>query len=739
MSEVTESAQQYDREWFERRGVDDERVINALNEVPRKPFVMIGGDAGESGLLTSVTLPPIDVVGKLLSALELEDDHKVLEIGTDTGYITTLLATLADQVYSVERRPPRAKLAEGRLADLEVENVDVLYGPRLTEYALNAPYDAILLSAIAPRVPSKLKGRLAIGGRMVIPIGEGDANPEVVCIRRVDEETFERTSMGQLRFSAKLGDIFVELGIADRDDIELAALEADASGQRLGEALLEYSHVQESDLVRALAIQRGLKLAPIDELLKIADHELAYSVPRAFLEHHQIVPLLLQDGELTVATVDPDTPAVELARILDADSIDTYLVTSEEFHRIWNTILEGRRRREVDEDNLKARTESKFENILRAATRLQATTIHVDNGPDGGRIRFRVGSELRYVPEAALAPAEVAYLVEFLKLKARLDVLEERIPQRGRFSWVREPVTYHLNIHVMPSVMGEQLSVKLLSHGAKPATLPELGLPEEVIDQLAEIFQRRGGLFIINGPRHAAKKETLYAILAWLASDDTLKVGSVESDILCPIDQVQQVLVHQDKNFGYREAIHEFLRFDADVIGVDEIQSPQLALEALNAGRRGMTVLSTLHGRDAGYVLEGLHEFGIPSEALANGITGILTQQAAPRICGHCRKPVRPEEELLERFFLGGAPADFVSYRGEGCEKCNFTGHDGQVLVLELLAVDEEVRQFVMAQNSGEELRQITNKAHVESMAECAVRLVTDGVIVFEELLNFVD
>ncbi len=726
---------QYDAQWFEHHGVDDERIIDALTTVERRPFVAFG--EGEDDPMPATSLPPMDVVAKLLSALEVDADANVLEIGTSTGYITALLAHLADHVYTVERRLPVAKLAEGRLSELELENVDVLYGPKLSEYALNAPYDSILISAIAPRIPKKLKPRLAVGGHLVVPIKKGSGNPEVICLHRADEDTFEKTSLGQLRFSSKLGDILVELGIAERDDIELAALEADVSGQKLGEALLEYSHVQEEDLVRALAIQRGFNVAPINTLLEIADHELSYSVPRAFLKHHQIIPLAVNDGELMVATVDPDAPAIELARLLEADSIETYLVTANGFQRIWNTILEGRQPAVAQEDNLKTRVEAKFETILRAATRLQATTIHVDNQPDGGKIRFRIGDGLRNLPEMAFEPAEVSYLIEFLKLGSGLDPLEEKVPQRGRFSWVREPVTYHLHVHVMPSIVGEQLSVQLLSHGADPPSLEDLGFPDYVVENIEVLLEHVEGVFLIVGPRHAPKKETLYALLSHFAEDESRKVGTIETDILCPIPDVQQVLVRPEEDFGYRAAIPEFLRFDVDVLGLDELPNTDVAMDALAAARRGPMLLATMHGKDGGNVLEELREFGVPPEALANGISGILTQWIAPRICEECREPIDFDRSDLDVSFPGEAPNGFKAYRGAGCHACDQTGTDGTIPVVELIPFGDSMRKAIIANKSEETLRRIAAKSGVEMLPDYALRLVSAGKIPFDELINY--
>ena len=734
---VADGLHEYEKDWFAQRGIEDPAVMAAVNAVSRREFVLVGEDEGGEAL-PAVSLPPVEVAAKLLEALQIGKDSKVLEIGTDTGYLTALLAEIAGSVYTVERRLPLAKLAEGRFEKLGVKGVEILYGPRLTEYALNAPYDGILLSAVAPRIPEKLTTRLAIGGRMVVPIGDGQKHPEIICIRREGEDQFVQESLGQLRFSSKLGEILLEMGVADREDIELAAMEADASGTRLGEALLQHAQIQERDLVRALAIQRGFKVLPVDRLLKIADHELVYSVPKAFLENHRLLPLVAQNGQLSLVTVDPDAPGIELARLLDCSSVETYLVTAEEFDRIWNTLLEGRRPAPGQEDNLKSRVEGKLEKILRAAVRVNATMVHIDNGPEGGKLRFRIEGGLRDIPEMSVETAELAYLVEFLKRAARLDVLEQRIPQRGRVSWVREPVTYHINVQVMPSIMGEELTIQLLSQGSEVPTLKGVGFSEEMIGELEGLLGLGRGLFLIVGPRHMNKTQTLYAVMKMLGADRSKKVALLEEDILAPIPNVQQALVHPEAGFGYREALGEFARSDVDVLGLGDIPDPATALEALSVTRRGMMMVGVLHGKNSIHVLKGLRDFGIPAEALVNGVTGLLTQRLAPKICDSCKMAHKPEPGEIKKLFPNGAPLGFAAYRGEGCRECGFTGIKGRVPLLELLVMNDQIRRALLGDVTERELRQITLQSGMESLSEYAVRMVRDGQIPIDELHNYI-
>ena len=740
MSEAVSSKQaliERDPEWYHQRGIDDARVIEVLERVPRKPFVISATD--ESGeQLPSKALPPLEVVGKLLSALDLSADDKILEIGTDTGYITALLGALGNEVYSVERRLPMAKLAEGRLEAMSASNVEVLYGPRLTEYALNAPYDAILLSAIAPRVPAKLKQRLAVGGRMVVPIGEGSKNPEVICIRRVDDERFERHSLGQLRFSSKIGDILVELGIADREDVELAALEADAQGQRVGETLLEHALVQESDLVRALAIQRGHKVAPVDTLIQIADHELAMSVPRAFLRHHQVIPLAVREEKLHVASVDPDAPTVELARLSDAKAVETYLVTTAEFRQIWNTLLEGRQQHEAQINSLKQRVEYKLEKVFQAAHKLDATAIHIDPDDQGAAIRFRVQGKLRHIPEMALDANEIDYAIEFLKLQAGLDPRQDSRPQRGRLSWARKPHLFHLRLKVMPSIRGQQLILEVLAQGQNPASLTDLGFPDYFGRNVEVLLERLGGLFLIVGPRRAQKKKTLYGLIDRLASDEEKKVCLVEEQILGPLERAHQIPLDPEDGFGYRQAIASLADFDTDVVGLSEIPDPATALEAIRCARQGPAVLATLHGKDAGHILEGMRRFGVPSEEIAAGLSGILTQWQAPLICEHCRELVPlSQKEVAAIFGRRPIPEDFRAFRGAGCHHCHGTGHQGTFPIWELLPFGASLKEAVLHRADEVTLRQRAEDSGVELLADYAARMASEGLLPIGYLERF--
>jgi type IV pilus assembly protein PilB len=730
-SEATDAPNSGEKqEWYASRGITSPRIIKAIEAVPREGFLELAGTES----LPAHSIPSIEVVGKLLEALEVGEGAKILEIGTDAGYISAILGHLAGQVYTVERRLPVAKLAEGRLRSLAVENVEILHGPRLTAYVHNAPYNGILLSAVTARVPEKLKSRLAIGGRLVVPVGQGDKNPEVVCVTRTGEDSFEEKSYGQLRFSALLGDILVEMGVAQREDIEIAALEADAKGKRLGQTLLESARIKEADLIRALAIQRGFQLAPVDTLLKLADHELAYSVPRAFLKHHRILPLLVTDGKLKVATVDPDAPAVELATLLDATSVESYLVTTLDFDRLWVHLLEGRRGTHGQEENLKSRVESKLETLLRSAVRVQASMIHLDNDLGSVRVRYRIAGKLRPMPELALETAEYAYLVEFLKMGAKLDMMESQLPQRGRYAWIRDGVTYHLQVQLTPSIMGEQLTLQILTKGQEPATLAELGFPKQMIDELKVLLEMRHGLFLIVGPRHVGKTATQYALLHHLAQDGSKKIVSIEEDIVSPIPGVQQTMIQSERGFGYSQALHEFARTDADVISVGEFNKPQLVLDALNIAHRGMIVLGTLQGKNALAALHGLRDFGIPVEFLASGITAIITQRLANKVCEHCRELDDPDPTLLESLFPNGAPMGFKTYRGKGCAHCNQSGLSGRVPIVEFLPISDALRRAIAADAPLSDLRKLALNSGVTTLPQYALKLCREGIIPVEEL-----
>ncbi|MBA2662251.1 MAG: Flp pilus assembly complex ATPase component TadA [Bradymonadaceae bacterium] len=734
MSDAVEVDAKKENEWYKQRGIKEARLIKAFKAVPRDVFTAATPATEGSEASQSQSLPPAEVVAKLVSALKLKANHKVLEIGTDSGYIAAILSHLADQIYTIERRLPVAKLAQGRLAGLERGNVDVLHGTRLTEYVLNAPYDAILLSAVAPRVPEKLQKRLSIGGRLVVPIAQTGKNPEIMCITRTAEDSFSEESLGQLRFTALLGHILVEMGVADSEDIELAAMEADANGKRLGQTLVDSARIKESDLVRALAIQRGFKLAEVGELVDMADHELAFSVPRAFLKHHRVLPIRLDGKKLIVATVDPDAPAIELARILDASAVEIYITTNADFERLWTTLLEGRRPLQLHEDNLKVRVENKFEAMLRAAVRVQARAIHLETTSARTGVRFRLERELREVSEVSFDGTEMAFLLEYLKINARLDVEEQRVPQRGRFSWARDTTTFHIGLQTLPSILGDQIVLNILASGDEPATLKSLGFADDLVDEMRVILQLGTGLVLIVGPAQVGKSTTLYAMLHEIAQDRTKKVALIEDDVLYPIPGVHQALVQPDRGFGFSEALREFARCDVDVIAISQISDAKTAMQAIEAAHKGLLVIATLQGKSAVQVLAGLRDLGVPADVLAGALTAVLTQRLAPRICEVCRTPAKPDPKFIDKIFPRGEPVGFKAYVGKGCAHCNKRGTHGRAAIVEWLPVSDAMRHAIATNRSAEELRLSALDSGVTTLAQWAVRMTREGIIPVDEL-----
>src|SRR5690554_3189514 len=302
---------------------------------------------------------------------------------------------------------------------------------------------------------------------------------------------------------------------------------------------------------------------------------------------------------------------------------------------------------------------------------------------------------------------------------------------------MRDARTYHLHVHVMPSILGEQLSIKLLSRGEEPADLRELKFEKKVIDELDAVLKSPPSLFLIVGPRHEQKSQTFYALLKRLGADRRLKVASLEDDILATIPNVQQALIQPERGFGFDAAISEFVRFDVDVLGIGDFPDPQAVMQALNLARRGVRVIGVLHGKSALHVLQGLREFGVPVEALAHGLSAILTHRSAARICQHCREPFTAPASFTQKLFPNGAPMGFKTYRGAGCPACSQSGLQGRVPVVELMALTDQLRAALAAVEPSAGLHQAAMASGLTPLSEYAISLAREGVIPPEELFHF--
>jgi type IV pilus assembly protein PilB len=725
------------------------RIDAALSAVAWDSFVLSATPMGTRSISTATHgMPPPSSVRTLLQILAPEAAARVLHVGTGTGYIPAVISRLVAEVYSIERLGPLHEQAQRRLQLEGLTNIHLRKGDGFHGWPGQAPFDAILVTASVTRDPAELLDQLKIGGHLVMVAGAHRDRQTVVRYTRKAHTNFAREELREVRLNTLLGDILVELGSATRDDVERAVTIAAGSGKRLGEELSRLTQLEEGDIFRALAIQRGLRFGDCESLVADLDPELVEQVPRTFLEHNEIVPVdRPQKGVVRIATCNPDLSTSLLTTAFPACSkVRTYLVTPTDYRRLWSALdlrsegkVEDIAIQREDEDilgraKLDARFIALFDAMLLDAVAERASDVHLERYSSGARVRLRVDGELRDLERYKLTAAEQAGLVNVIKIRANMDIAERRRPQGGRIPLRAAGSAYDLRVQTQPSLHGEHVVVRLLPQDMQLITIEGLGFPSDIAGQYRRLIDSPAGLVLVVGPTGSGKSTTLYGGLQVLADQSSRKVITVEDPIEYSIDRIQQTQVNRAVSFNFANAMRSFVRQDPDVILVGEIRDGETALEAIRASQTGHLVLSTLHSNDCVDAVQRLYDLGMHPNSIASELLAVIGQRLAKRVCEHCREPAPLDHAILHELFPDGAPPDFHCFKGAGCRRCAEVGTRGRIAVVEFLRTNPVVRGAIARTLPLDDLRRVALAAGLKTMRENAIMHVLAGDIPLSEL-----
>lgn len=364
--------------------------------------------------------------------------------------------------------------------------------------------------------------------------------------------------------------------------------------------------------------------------------------------------------------------------------------------------------------------------LLTEAIKQNASDIHIETFERRLVVRFRVDGVLREVvqPKRELAPL----LVSRIKVMAKLDIAEKRVPQDGRISLRVGGRDVDIRVSTLPSNAGERVVLRLLDKEAGRINLDALGMPANLRSQLVDLLKRPHGILLVTGPTGSGKTTTLYAGLAEI-NDKTRNILTVEDPIEYNIEGIGQTQVNVKADMTFARGLRAMLRQDPDVVMVGEIRDQETADIAVQASLTGHLVLSTLHTNTAVGAITRLRDMGIEPFLLASSLLGVLAQRLVRVLCPHCKKPHEPGE--MERVLGLHAPL----FSAGGCDECNQTGYRGRTGIYELLPIDESVRQLVHQDNVEEAILQ-TVRSRVRSIREDGLQRVQAGITTLEEVLR---
>ncbi len=372
--------------------------------------------------------------------------------------------------------------------------------------------------------------------------------------------------------------------------------------------------------------------------------------------------------------------------------------------------------------------------ILIRAFRIGASDVHFEPTERDVIVKFRLDGVLHEYRRIPLS--FYPQVVSRIKIMANLNVAEKMVPQDGRMRIRVGERELDVRVSVLPTISGERIVLRLLEQSLKLLKLQELGLSEEDRKKVTLLAKRPYGLVFATGPTGAGKSTTLYAMLLLVRELYPHKnIITIEDPVEYRVSGIGQVQVNPKVGLTFAAGLRSILRQDPDVILVGEVRDSETADISVHAALTGHLVLSTLHTNDAPTAITRLADMGIEPYLIASSVEGIIAQRLVRTICPHCKVEYKPSSEELKA--LGLFPEENpVFFKGEGCEKCLYTGYKGRTGIFEVLILDEELKELILRTQNAEEIKKLAKEKGFKTLREDGLRKLLSGVTTASELIS---
>ena len=565
-----------------------------------------------------------------------------------------------------------------------------------------------------------------------------------------------------------LGDLLVQQRLITPEDLEAALAEQRKTGERLGEVLLRLNLVDDSTLANTLAEHLGIERADLESLTKI-DMSVAKLLPETIAKRFCLIAIGEKGDQLAVAMADPlnvfalDAIMLKIQRPIKPlissrreinRAIDLVYHSSEVEERQLRDLIaletDGDDESEVDEHFAVEETPQgdaggeeaanqapviRFVGLLiKQAIKSHASDIHIEPQANTTTVRMRVDGLLRdMVPPPKKMQAAV---VARIKILAQLNIAERRLPQDGRLRIRTSGRDIDVRVSTIPTIYGEKVVMRILDAGAVSHNLYHLGLEAEALLEFKSALTRPHGIIVVTGPTGSGKSTTLYAALNYL-KDSTINITTVEDPVEYRLAGINQIQVKPEIGLDFGRCLRAILRQDPDVVLIGEMRDKETVDIAIKASLTGHLVLSTFHTNDAPSTISRLTHMGVERYLLASTLNLIMAQRLVRKICDQCCEPVTLSEDLLKRLRITPEQAEGAAFQhGKGCSACGETGYSGRMPIFEFLAIDKDISERIVANETEAQIRAAARKKGLGGLLESGVRAVCRGQTTAEEVLR---
>jgi type IV pilus assembly protein PilB len=568
--------------------------------------------------------------------------------------------------------------------------------------------------------------------------------------------------IGDRRMSQRLGDLLVKEKIITPEQLEQANKVQKEQSCRLGSALVKLGFLTDEDVTNFLSRQYGVPAINLSYFE--IDPAVVKLIPFETAKRYQILPLSRVGASLTIAMVDPTNVfAMDDIKFMTGFNIEPVVASESSIQsgieKAYGTSqgddLETVMQSMTDDADVEVQAEEeqigladlekaadeapvvKLVNlVLTDAVKRGASDIHIEPYEKEFRVRFRIDGVLQSImsPPVKLKDA----ITSRLKIMAKLDISEKRLPQDGRIMLKMQlggrKKQLDFRVSTLPTLWGEKIVLRLLDKENLRLDMTKLGFEAESLVKFEKAILKPYGMVLVTGPTGSGKTNTLYSAISRLNQPDT-NIMTAEDPVEFQLGGVNQVQMKEQIGLNFAAALRSFLRQDPNIILVGEIRDFETAEIAIKAALTGHLVLSTLHTNGAPETITRLMNMGIEPFLVATSVHMIVAQRLIRRICKDCSEPFEvPVQTLIEEGFSPEEAKTIKPHKGKGCGTCNNTGYKGRAGLYEVMEVDDEIRELVLVGASAVELKKKAIERGMITLRRSGLIKVAAGMTTLEEV-----
>jgi type IV pilus assembly protein PilB len=581
--------------------------------------------------------------------------------------------------------------------------------------------------------------------------------------------------------SVRIGELLLKEKRITPDQLQQALNQQKANGGKLGFNLVRLGFIKDEEITALLSKQYGVPSINLPQFE--IDPAVIKLIPPETALKYQIIPLSRAGATLTIAMTDPtnvfamddikfmtgyNVEPVVASETAVAEAVQKYYpqtvkattavapsgpstleLASKGLEELQAT-LDGADNVEVLEELQEISAEALARQgeeapvvrlvnvVLMSAIQKGASDIHIEPYEKELRVRYRIDGILYNIMSPPMKFRDA--IASRLKIMAKLDIAEKRLPQDGRIkirfneNGVAKEIDFRVS--VLPTLFGEKIVLRLLDKDKLMLDMTRLGFEPESLTKFEAAIQRPWGMVLVTGPTGSGKTNTLYSSISRINTPET-NIMTAEDPVEFNLVGINQVQVRETIGLNFAAALRSFLRQDPNIILVGEIRDFETAEIAVKAALTGHLVLSTLHTNDAPSTINRLMNMGIEPFLVSSSVHLICAQRLVRRVCSVCAEPhPLPAPALVQAGFTPEDAATITPMKGSGCDRCNLTGYKGRVGLYEVMEVSEELRELILVGASGQELRRKAIESGMITLRQSGLRKVKDGVTTIEEVVR---